>query len=848
MAVAESTSTLNYAQAANGIINKPIASSQQVSQHRAQMGFDGNGERQSVEQWYELECKLKYMEAQVEEAQNAMARKNQQQRLLLDKVEEAESQVLLKEKALHQAIERIESLDTALSAEREKTESLSHELKLTEASLLRTSAVLEATQQTEQNLSSEAAALIKAVQKSIYDGDEMYQMLLNERQNEVARKAATTKFEDGIFTIIENLNHKMEDVLGTEQTFCRGLVQSTEEEAKAGKQALIDTVDALKDVNLNVKNLASTMKNLSLKEDGIVPILDDFTSNIGSELSNGTVVIERCNTGIKSATDAICESLHLHSDKMRERTAKTENTIRTALEMMMLKLDSSKTSIIQSTNALLKSSSEIALERSKAREELHEAMANVTKMSMLAMKNVGSCSVRQQNRMNESMTEFIDGLKHIDEANEDLQHQMSFVHTKADSQLGIISSQKSLLTSQQVAFTEAHKRQKEFHSKTVKEVMRGVQQLLHNEFSKLDQSLDTSFSSFAVDNHEITDLNSSIDHSTRDIVSEVERTNNSLTNHVDELSKSDKAFLAESKRANQVLAEIQDKAKNHSKFIYESKHSADERFDDLSSFDKPLQGVLNKFEKDQDDVINFIKNDTANFAADRFNKIAEDTNAISNEVCENLIPGVVRDVEGTAKECDDVFSNLTNNLANIQATTNKGQMDITDRVQQICQTTDTLQHSVTTKCSKFHGSVVAVRSKEIENSCVGTTRDAADHVNSTKSAISSMLALSKDLGSGTSAFSNDTIHAHDVTKPLDTRREVEYSENLSSTPSEHLIIAALDQQQLEVSQDENAMMRLQTDLIDYRDDAPSDSLKAGPVSPLSPRNSPRLHSKQAFRF
>ena len=67
LSVDETLSTLNYAQAAHGIQNKPVAS----SLLKTGEGYAGSGDVNSTscQGWHELEVKMQYLATQLEEAQ-----------------------------------------------------------------------------------------------------------------------------------------------------------------------------------------------------------------------------------------------------------------------------------------------------------------------------------------------------------------------------------------------------------------------------------------------------------------------------------------------------------------------------------------------------------------------------------------------------------------------------------------------------------------------------------------------------------------------------------------------------------------------------------------------------------
>jgi len=96
--VDETISTLNYAQAAHGIQNKPVATSYlklgDGKQCAGAAGSGAPGAGLNVQDWNQMECRLQYLQAELEEAQAALSRKHQQQQLIIDRAEAAETQVL----------------------------------------------------------------------------------------------------------------------------------------------------------------------------------------------------------------------------------------------------------------------------------------------------------------------------------------------------------------------------------------------------------------------------------------------------------------------------------------------------------------------------------------------------------------------------------------------------------------------------------------------------------------------------------------------------------------------------------------------------------------------------------
>ena len=158
MSADETLSTLQYAQSAHGIVNKPVAASMlklnvegagRPQTARGDEARSGHMTGQTQQDWAEMECRMHYLETQAEEAAAALARKHAEHAALVRRAETAEGKVEAAEKA-------------AVFAEARRAETLERlEEKNAENERLR--ALLAARKLTEEKLTAEAKALLAAL-------------------------------------------------------------------------------------------------------------------------------------------------------------------------------------------------------------------------------------------------------------------------------------------------------------------------------------------------------------------------------------------------------------------------------------------------------------------------------------------------------------------------------------------------------------------------------------------------------------------------------------------------------------------------------------------------------------
>lgn len=97
IAIEETMSTLNYAQSASGIVNKPVAVSYMKRSTEPRSGAStpirNMIESKGIEHWYEMELKMEYLQSQLDEAQAALANHYADQREITDRAELAEQEL-----------------------------------------------------------------------------------------------------------------------------------------------------------------------------------------------------------------------------------------------------------------------------------------------------------------------------------------------------------------------------------------------------------------------------------------------------------------------------------------------------------------------------------------------------------------------------------------------------------------------------------------------------------------------------------------------------------------------------------------------------------------------------------
>ena len=201
MSVDETLSTLQYAQSAHGIVNKPTASSM------LKLNVDGaarpstatgalNG--QSQQDWAEMECRMHYLETQAEEAAAALARKHAELEGIIQRAERAEDRAKAAEDLAARLERDVVEVKRAAAEAAEKAEKAARALqgKLDDArrDISNRDAIIAARRATETKLTAEARALVAALDDASRRGAAAREELVAIAEAETRKRAASAAF------------------------------------------------------------------------------------------------------------------------------------------------------------------------------------------------------------------------------------------------------------------------------------------------------------------------------------------------------------------------------------------------------------------------------------------------------------------------------------------------------------------------------------------------------------------------------------------------------------------------------------------------------------------------------
>ena len=268
--IEESISTLNYAQSANCIVNKPVATSYlNVGSSVGGSASEGSAPNQSLQHWHEMECRLQYMQAQVEEAQGALARKHMQQQELVLRAETAEK----------------------------KSEDLEEKLESTTLALSKTKFVLKSTSNTEHALSESVRTHLSTLKASISDGNSLHASLTSNTELMKAYKSEAKTFKASSQKSLEAIKKELSALNDCIKTTQKDAVDLSKEKSASMNEnlskisGLVDKVTSLAD---NYKDVVSKQmeENVKVVSASIETSSNEKLNNLVETFEKGESLLE----------------------------------------------------------------------------------------------------------------------------------------------------------------------------------------------------------------------------------------------------------------------------------------------------------------------------------------------------------------------------------------------------------------------------------------------------------------------------------------------------------------------------------------------------------------------------
>lgn len=797
-AIEESTSTLNYAQSASGIINKPVATSYlSIGQHcntssatssSADPNPGENSNGSSIEYWHEMECRLQYMQAQVEEAQGALARKHIQQQELVEKAEKAESVRRIVEAKLSEAKVKMDTLADEAQTAILKQKFAQSKLITAEDLLRKTNIILKATKETEIHLTTQAKALLSTLGMAVADCDALHDDIRRRKEAEVERTEAAKSFSAASLTVLDETLSSLSALSLVITEHGNSLSDTCDTMNEQGKRSMSAVSSLLCDVTDRVKLMTTAMESQVTDDKGFLRTSKNNSSDIlvkvrriASLVKEGDKVITNtCSNArdhLSSCTTYIKELSSKHAAVSKTQSEKLENDIISTKAYLSNVIKNSQKSITMGEN-----------KRASEHEKLSSLLTDWKKAQDARFVSLSSTTTKKKDQLSSAFKQIKDQMHHQDDMVSLLDQQHNFLHTEGDDHISSIATLDDEICLQKNMIDKTQKVQKDLRAKFVSKIMGGVQKLVNEQMQKMSAEIDKGFGTLEGHNEKLAVSNSRIRAHGTEITKKIEETNRVISTHVEASQENEKKAVATIEAAGHYLENM-----------YETSEMQRKDCDDFSQCGNEITSSLAMLHNDTQEDLAAIKT-IASVCTSHVSDVMHTSMLASvhaSRLGEEKLVKYVSDkvIDSTAASLSDVLAPRTvliEEVCNSVETIDKITMEQEKVLENIAHEHTRLAKEgisdVIAKEDAFNGEI---SNKYLED--LSTLKDTLENEKGTLSstaseALTCSALKTKQVKSNINGFTGDVMKVHSKPDPLPKKAIFEYSERLSFTPADNEIL------------------------------------------------------------
>jgi len=792
-AIEESISTLNYAQSANGIMNKPVSSSL-ISFGVGENGFSNERPKEgsSVESWQEMEMRLQYMQAQVEEAQAALARKHLQQQELQERADKSEADLLESQQKLFNANLEINSLRDAVAEETQKRKESEEELFRTQEELKKTSLILKATQATEVALTTEARALIGTLETLIADRNEMHSLVVAQRDMESQRRKATQRFQQSALDVLSNIESAFAGLRSNIDVHQSNVIDSATLTHKLGRQSISEFEELLAEVARNVQSVTNSLKSQLTGEVSIHSIVEADTRAVLDGLACANSTFSAGEKDLQLSQEAKRMRLAECATTLVERSSSIESASTRTLQSFEENIEKSRNSISTMVENVKKSLSKL----SNAKEELTSIMGNEIKRwrdqsldCAVKLHDNASCNF---DFFGKSVDEFQREMCHYDDVSKSLENQRSFLNEYGSAHVKSVDEQTRNLSAHREKLLKYHDVQVTLRKEVMESIMTGVQNLLSNEIEKLAVAQAQHFRALDKDGLDLAASNEKVVLSAKQVMSNIQSTNYRLSEKATLLRSNDARASEAMATTMKVLEEVVASSKSHQQLTNDFSSKSLVLITDIKQLDTDSMEISEKIAQEGKVCMTSLHDGVLNPTREGLKAITTSSVDALSYVASDVIANECREIEKASRNREVVAGELTDKLqrtvAKISGLTDEvlaKALSQSEAAGKLCSSVSSAQDIHKTKTVPYYNAELDAGKDKIASSAMAMADSSSRRISEGESKGN---ILKQDIDN----FATKDMLCLDPVAPAPTLKECKFSDQLSSTPAESDILVGHD--------------------------------------------------------
>ena len=792
-AVEETLSTLNYAHSANGIFNKPVSSSLiAFGENMPSMADSDSKSPATIESWQEMEMRLGYMQAQVDEAQAALARKHLQQQELQERADKAEAELLASQQKLYDAKKEIKGLKGVVETETRKRKQTETELGETQVNLKKTQMVLKATQATESSLTAEAQELISKLEEIISDRNDLHTLVVNQRGTESERRKAAKQFQEAALIVLNNIESSFTHLCNNIEASQSNAIKIATMNHEVGRQSVSETQKLVTDIAKNVSCVSDSIKTQMTGEGGIVPTVESGSSTVLGVLQSANDEFNKGENLFNESREAMRTRLNDCTKTLDDQASSIQASTNQALQSFEAKVVESKNQISHLVMRMKGSLLNLSEAKAKQANALDSLVGQWRDQSTANSKDVLEAATSSCTSLKASVDEFELGLHNHEEMKNSLENQHTFLNNTGSSHVKSIGQQGSLLNAHRQNMAEAHETQCQLRTKVMQSILSGVHAIVSSEIQKLAASDDNHFQLLDKDGFDLVNVNKSITQSANQVMDNIQSTNEFVSHRASVVCTNDLKASEALKSTQTTLEQVMTSASAHNDLTTDFASKSISAVSEMKQIDGQNADIIKSAERDGKAASASLVNSVFKPTSAEMKKTLKTSLDVIAYVNGNVVPSVNGDLANVAASRKMVAKQMAEQFESAGS-----QLTQTSK---LVATSAKAQHGI---ADKLGSEIVAVRNAHTNKSVpyyYAELDSGKDKLVSTMHSLSdtSTRAISEGKVQGSivkeslEEFAHNKMQCNKPVDPVPSKKECNFNQNLSSTPAEDEIVKGAD--------------------------------------------------------
>jgi hypothetical protein len=745
----------------------------------------------SVEHWLEMECRLEYMQGQVDEAKAALARKHLQQQELVEQAEVAEVARAEMERQYQQTAAENESLKEELDREVAQKEAATLTLRETELALKKTAATLCATQKTEASLTTEAKALITALESSVAHSDEMHRIVVKNRDEDIERRHATQQFNSTTVDLLEKVVNSLRGVLKQETQYQLEVSQFADNGTEQNLQFITQTLEVIRGCSKQVSSTVSTFRHCMVTENGILPTLETTTSGVMNGLTTAEEIMTNSEKDLQMQFESSRAALLKYAERLNQlesiHNTSASETLGALKENVTAANDNISNLVLSATKAL----NGVREQRESTRGVFREILDEWKQATMGSGSKITESASKQHGAVIDMIQTVTSELKCCDDMETNLSTQRGLLETTGATHAQELESEGKLLVSQKEVFAESFERQKALYERVVTNILSGVEELVQQQMAAVTKECEVSYGSTVAGNQALAERNLRAEKSAKALLHAVGSTNDYLHSQVQSVRSNDNGVIGFLNNTGSVLGEIKSYSADQMKSTDAFSTKASKYIKDGQNLEVTAQSIPESLQTDGDRCNSHLTSVLGD-ATTSITNLAEDGRSVATFTRDEVLTTFASSIEEMENPRNGVMATFAQECDAIRTCAVKGKNILNEKASEMTNALDELGEDIQNTETSFVKEVADSHQASVTELRNQVHESSKNHENSVVAGLSESAVKTQDVRTSVEDFALVTLRAQEQVEPAPERNPVTYSSVLTSTPSESIILQDIE--------------------------------------------------------